>query len=96
MNDRDIIILKRIVQYSDEINGTITRFNLDLHKLTDDYVMKNAIAMCILQIGELVVNLSDEFKATYKKCHGAISLACEIGRLTLTSALTWKFSGESQ
>ena len=67
MNDRDVIILKRIVQYSDEINGTITRFNLDLHKLKDDYVMKNAIAMCILQIGELVVNLSDEFKATYNK-----------------------------
>ena len=67
MNDRDVTILKRIVQFSDEINGTIVRFNLDLDKLKNDYVMKNAVAMCILQIGELVANLSDEFKATHNK-----------------------------
>ena len=72
MKDRDVTILKRVVQYADEINGTITRFELDLDKLKSDYVMKNAVAMCILQIGELVVNLSDDFKATYNKSLGAI------------------------
>ena len=67
MKDRDITILKRIVQYADEINGTIIRFDLDIDKLKSDYVFKNAIAMCLLQIGELVVNLSDEFKSEYDK-----------------------------
>ena len=67
MKDRDILILKRIVQYADEISGTISRFELDLDKLRSDYVVKNAIAMCVLQIGELVVNLTDDFKVQYDK-----------------------------
>ena len=48
MKDRDVTILKRIVQYADDVSGTITRFDLDLDKLKSDYVMKNAVAMCIL------------------------------------------------
>lgn len=67
MNDRDVIILRKIIQYSREINETITRFNLNFHKFTNDHVVKNAIAMCILQIGELSGKLSDEFKESYNK-----------------------------
>jgi len=29
--------------------------------------MKNAIGMCVLQIGELAVKLTDEFKSKYNK-----------------------------
>jgi len=65
MRDRDITILMKIVQYTDEIDGTISRFSLDLNKLKSDYVAKNAIAMCILQIGELVTKLTDEFKKNH-------------------------------
>jgi len=67
MKDRDIIILKKIVQYIDEINGTVSRFGLNLDNFKSDYVAKNAIAMCILQIGELVGNLTDEFKSSHGK-----------------------------
>ena len=65
MRDRDTTGLLKIVQYADEISGTISRFGLDIDKFRSDYVVKNAIGMCILQIGELVNNLSDGFKATH-------------------------------
>ena len=65
MRDRDAAIMSKIVQYAEEICGTITRFDLDLEKFSSDYVAKNAIAMCILQVGELVGKLTDEFKATH-------------------------------
>jgi len=67
MNSRDIVILKKVVQYADEIKGTVTRFDLDIDKFRNDYVAKNAIAMCVLQIGELAGKLTDEFKLTYSK-----------------------------
>lgn len=62
MNNRDELILKKIVQYADEVKATIDRFNLTYESFVDDFVARHAIAMCILQIGELVGNLSDEFK----------------------------------
>lgn len=65
MNSRDNIILKKIIQYSDEIQETIDRFSLTREKFSEDFVVKNAIAMCILQIGELVGNLTDDFKMKY-------------------------------
>ena len=63
MNTRDEIVLKKIIQYADEISETISRFNLTLDSFTEDFVARNAISMCILQIGELVGKLSEEFKA---------------------------------
>lgn len=63
MNTRDEIVLKKIIQYADEISETISRFNLSHDSFIEDFVARNAISMCILQIGELVGKLSDEFKA---------------------------------
>lgn len=63
MNSRDEIILKKIIQYADEISATIERFDLTSELFADDFVAKNAISMCILQIGELVGNLSEDFKS---------------------------------
>ena len=62
MNIRDEIVLKKIIQYTDEISETISRFNLTQDSFTEDFVARNAISMCILQIGELVGKLSEEFK----------------------------------
>ena len=67
MNDRDMIVLKKMVQYADEIALTVEKLNLDFIKFETDFIAKNAISMCILQIGELVGKLSDEFKAQYHK-----------------------------
>ncbi|WP_249311361.1 HepT-like ribonuclease domain-containing protein [Congzhengia minquanensis] len=67
MNDRDMIVLKKMVQYADEIALTVEKLNLDFIKFETDFIAKNAISMCILQIGELVGKLSDDFKAQYHK-----------------------------
>ncbi|MBS6554492.1 MAG: DUF86 domain-containing protein [Clostridium sp.] len=67
MNDRDMIVLKKMVQYADEIALTVEKLNLDFIKFETDFIAKNAISMCILQIGELDGKLSDDFKAQYHK-----------------------------
>ena len=67
MKDRNIAILNKIIKYASEIDGTILRFELDFDKFKNDYVAKNAISMCLLQIGELVNKLSDEFKEKHDK-----------------------------
>ena len=46
MRDRDTTGLLKIVQYADEISGTISRFELDIDKFKSDYVVKNAIYVC--------------------------------------------------
>ena len=66
MNSKDLIILRKIIQYSEEIEQTLLRFNNDYNTFVNDFVYKNAVSMCILQIGELVGNLSDEFKNNYQ------------------------------
>ena len=67
MKDRNIAILEKVIQYADEISGTLVRFDSDIEIFKNDYVMKNAIAMCILQIGELVNMLTEEFKIKYNE-----------------------------
>lgn len=63
MKNSDLIILQKIIQYCSEIQSTLERFNPSLDEFKQDFVVRNAVAMCILQIGELVVKLSDEFKS---------------------------------
>ncbi len=62
MSSRDMIVLKKIIQYANEIETIIIRFELTRKTFEIDFVVRHAIAMCILQIGELVGKLSDEFK----------------------------------
>ena len=53
--DRDLRLLKHIVSYCEQINMAVERFGADP-------VYRNAVSLCILQIGELVSNLSDAFR----------------------------------
>jgi uncharacterized protein with HEPN domain len=62
MNKRDRIVLQKIISYADELAQTIKRFDLDEKKLPKDFVVKNSIAMDILQIGELANALTNEFR----------------------------------
>ncbi len=61
--DRDISILHHIIQYCDEIAEMIQGHKLTLEKVGADPLYRNALAMSVLQIGELVNVLSDDFKA---------------------------------
>jgi len=62
-SERDESILRHIVRYCDEITEAISRHGLTLEKVASDNVYKNALAMSILQIGELVNVLSESFRA---------------------------------
>ena len=61
--NRDLDILSRIVGYCDEIFATSEYFAKEMVNFAESVIYRNACAMSLLQIGELVGALSDEFKA---------------------------------
>ena len=63
--ERDIFILRKIIQYCNEADEAIARFGDSVETLRVDNIYKNATAMCVLQIGELVGNLSDDFISSH-------------------------------
>lgn len=65
VGERDNSILKHIIEYCDQINVTVDRFGNDFETFDNDVVYRNAVSLCILQIGELVGVLSDEFKEAH-------------------------------
>ena len=65
MNSRDISILKHMIRYCKDVDETIAHFGNSLIKLKEDRIYKNALTMCIMQIGELAGHLSEDFKTAY-------------------------------
>jgi uncharacterized protein with HEPN domain len=65
MKNRDRLIVKKILKYVAEIEIATDEYNLTMDILSQRPTPRNAIAMCILQIGELVGTLSDEFVDSY-------------------------------
>ncbi|MHB8126575.1 MAG: HepT-like ribonuclease domain-containing protein [Desulfitobacteriaceae bacterium] len=64
-NNHNAEVLRRIISYCNDINEAIQRFGEDYSVFRRDSVYKNATALCVLQIGELTSNLSNDFKETY-------------------------------
>ena len=60
--DRNIGALEHIVVYCQQIEQTIDRFGNSYAAFRSDPIYRNAAALCILQIGELVGKLTDEFR----------------------------------
>jgi len=58
-------LLIKVIVYCDEIDEANEFFGKSLERLEQTSTYRNALAMCILQIGELVGNLTDEFKSAY-------------------------------
>lgn len=58
-------ILEHMIEYCAQIDGTVKRFGNSYEVFQNDYIYQNAVAMCILQIGELAGKLTDEFKERY-------------------------------
>ena len=52
-NNRDIDVLKHIVRYCTEVEHTTERFGMSFETFSKDFVYKNAVALCILQIGRV-------------------------------------------
>jgi uncharacterized protein with HEPN domain len=65
--DRNLHILRKIIKYCIESNATIQLFGDSVETLRTDCIYKNATAMCVLQIGELVGHLSEDIIGKYSK-----------------------------
>lgn len=92
--DRNISILEHIVSYCDQIEETVKRFGNDYDLFANDAIYRNAAALCILQIGELVGKLSDDFPRPILVSHGARSKLCVISSLIATAQLTLRSPGK--
>lgn len=61
MENRDIIILKHMLKYCNEIEKTIKRFGDSIDNFQNDNDYKDSLSMKIFQIGELANHLTDEY-----------------------------------
>jgi uncharacterized protein with HEPN domain len=73
--DRDITIIKHVVEHAQDVIDAQNRFGNDLNLFKDDKAYFNAICMSLLQIGELANHLSDDFM----QGHGDIQWKAIIG-----------------
>ena len=64
--ERDYELLLRIVRYCDEIAEARQFFGSLYEIFESNSIYRNAVALCILQIGELSGYLSDDLKEAYK------------------------------
>lgn len=66
MKHKDIIILKKIIQYCDDIQEACDMFQNSFDAFKEKSVFRNATCMCILQIGELCKVISAELREEEK------------------------------
>ncbi|MBR4334174.1 MAG: DUF86 domain-containing protein [Clostridia bacterium] len=64
-SERDLSILEHVVRYCGQIDDTILRFGSDGQIFASDTVYQNAVALCLLQIGELAGHLSESYRAAH-------------------------------
>lgn len=64
-NSKDIQLLKHILEYCKEVEQSVDRIK-NVENLASDYFNRNALAMSLVQIGELVRILSDDFKNSHQ------------------------------
>ena len=63
VQERDLRVLEHILTYCGQIDMAVERFGHSFDLFDGDSVYRNSVALCIVQIGELVGHLSDAFKA---------------------------------
>jgi len=64
-SERDISSLRHIVKHCEEIVEAVEKHSLTLDIVSSDNLYKNALAMSVLQIGELANVLSEDFRKTH-------------------------------
>ena len=62
MEQRDKIILEKIVSYCNRIADNLSRYDHSYEAFVQDHMFQDACCMCVVQIGELVGQLSEETK----------------------------------
>lgn len=63
---RDRNCIEHILRYCEQVGESLAEIQQDRDRFLASHTYRNAIAMCILQIGELVKRLSDDFMQEYK------------------------------
>ena len=66
MNKGDLQRLMHIQTHCEDVAKFIERFGASFETFTTDRAYFNAVAMCVLQIGELANGLSEEFREQTK------------------------------
>ena len=64
---RNITILSKIIEYCNQVDEAMALFGGSLEELKENAVFRNAVAMCVLQIGELTIHLTGDFKKDYSQ-----------------------------
>lgn len=65
MKNKDQSITANIIDYCNTIDGILKECEYDYDIFVTDRTVQLATSMCIIQIGELVNRLSDDFKEKY-------------------------------
>ena len=60
-NDRDTSVIERMIKYCEDVEVLLERFDRSFDNYTNDISFQYSCNMCIIQIGELVGRLSEEF-----------------------------------
>jgi uncharacterized protein with HEPN domain len=60
--ERDVQILRKIVGYCNDIEFAHKEYHRDYAVFCNNPTYRNAIALCLMQIGELTNKLSEDFK----------------------------------
>lgn len=61
MNERDKRIIDKMIQYCTDVEMLLNRYNHSYDLYTEDISFQYSCNMCIIQIGELVTRISDDF-----------------------------------
>lgn len=65
VDERDRLILEKIVRYCDEIEYAHNEYQRSFEVFCSNSTYRNAVALCLMQIGELTGKLSESFKAVH-------------------------------
>ncbi|MGN0533412.1 MAG: DUF86 domain-containing protein [Eubacterium sp.] len=66
ISERDLSIIKKIYSYCREIDEAHIQFDNAFSSFQNNSVYRNAVCLCLMQIGELSNHLSEEFKNEYR------------------------------
>lgn len=66
MRNEDILLIKKMIKYCDDIGTLMTKFDMDFERYKTDISFQYSCNMCIIQIGELANRVSEEIKGTGK------------------------------
>ena len=64
-DERDLSIIQKMYKYCLEIDDAHKKFGKSYEAFKNDTVYKNAVSLCIMQIGELSNHISEQFKAEH-------------------------------